>query len=136
MFNKLGAPAKFYAKQPFLYTIDDHDLGSNNADSRSPSSPEAKEAIRTSIKELKSQYYSFQINEPGLNIKFIVMDARFQKNLSQNYGPEQVAWLTSELQQADQDPSLNAVFIVHSWPWKSRREWMSTTDPAETARLK
>ena len=60
------------------------------------------------------------------------MDCRSFKNDKQNYGPKQIEWLKSELKNANTDESIKGVFILHSWPWKTKREWKSKTNKNHT----
>ena len=101
--------AEMYAGQQFLYVFDDHDLGSNNANQMSKSAPHAQASYRTMISS--QGLVSEGINrattaktKAGSHIRFINIDARSFKNNKQNYGPEQIAWIKSELTKAEQDP--------------------------------
>ena len=52
IFNKNKAQSSFYKSVPLTYIMDDHDLGSNNADMRSPSAAEANTAYANSVRRL------------------------------------------------------------------------------------
>lgn len=61
------------------------------------------------------KYHSYVTSQ----VKFIVLDARSFKNVTQNYGPEQIEWLKKELIEAQNDGKIRGVVLVHSWPWFS-----------------
>lgn len=54
------------------------------------------------------------------------------KNDSQNYGEVQLEWFKHELQQAEKDPEVQLVVVVHSWPWFTLREFKSKKDKKNT----
>jgi len=47
-----------------------------------------------------------------------------------------VKWIIKDLQNAYQDSTLNAVFMIHSWPWKYAREWKNKNDESKTEKLR
>ena len=50
LLHKNPTQSPLYTQTPFSHTFDDHDFGSNNANSSSPSSPNANSAYRSMIR--------------------------------------------------------------------------------------
>jgi len=72
-------------RTPFAYVFDDHDIGSNNADSRVKSFPKAlrayKNMIRASSDNQESIYHSERVQVgQGRHLLFVYIDTRAFKN--------------------------------------------------------
>lgn len=62
IFNKNKAQSNFYRSQPLSQIFDDHDFGSNNAESSSLSNSKVNAAYRASLKKIdteKGSYHSY-----------------------------------------------------------------------------
>jgi phosphodiesterase/alkaline phosphatase D-like protein len=79
VFSKNKVQSNFYKHISLAHVFDDHDFGSNNADSSAASNPRANAAYRSMVKILPQQsgvYHAFATN----NVKFIVLDGRTFKS--------------------------------------------------------
>eukprot|EP00347_Sterkiella_histriomuscorum_P023630 403333931 len=123
-----------YQKYPLIYTFDDHDFGSNNADALSGSGEFANQAYRDIIPsyELANNgvYQKFKVGK----VQFLLIDARTFKNTfyensttQTNLGIDQLNWLKDSITEAANDQETEGVVLLLAFPWYSKREWNETT---------
>jgi len=72
-----------YQQVALSQVFDDHDFGSNNADSRARSNASANKAYNVMVRAVNENigiYHSYEVPTPNGKLKFIVLDTRSFKN--------------------------------------------------------
>jgi phosphodiesterase/alkaline phosphatase D-like protein len=114
-----------YRSAPIVYTWDDHDFGTNNSDSTSPSRPAALAAYGAFVPHYPlASHESIQQAFSIGRVRVIVTDSRSGRSPMAGdprqrtmLGAEQLEWLERELESA-RDAAL--VIWVNSLPWITR----------------
>ncbi|CDW82917.1 phosphodiesterase alkaline phosphatase d-like protein [Stylonychia lemnae] len=125
-----------YQSKPLIYTFDDHDFGSNNADGLSDSHEYAHQAYRDIIPNYGIQddmgiYQNFKVGK----VNFILLDGRTFKNTYYKDTNIQMKWLEEQIIQSAKDDNIEGVILLSSLPWSSKREWNVTTTYHEKEKI-
>ena len=123
----------FYRSTPVAYVWDDHDFGSNDADSTSPSRPAALQTFQQFVPhyplspvdgEVKTIQQAFTVGR----VRFLVLDPRAERVPEEEpdgpqktmLGKDQLEWLRKELRAAGEGYPL--VVLVNGVPWITRNK--------------
>lgn len=118
-------PSQLFRSVPIAYVWDDHDYGSNDADSESPSRPAAMEVYREYVPSYLDggpQDPINQVFDVG-DVRVIMTDSRSERSPSAQLddedktmlGDRQLAWLETELLRAHRERALT--IWVNPLPW-------------------
>ena len=109
------AQAELYRNVPVAYVWDDHDYGTNDADSTVPTRPAARAAYQRYVPHYPLQ--SEAINQAFSigRVRIVLTDTRSERTAASMLGEHQLAWLERELVTASRSHAL--VIWVNPNPW-------------------